>query len=176
MRALPILALMLAAAPAAAAQQLALASVPSRVTDVRTVAVEVATYSEADRLHALGGLGREALAGELRDQLARYGLTITTADRADAIVRNEWVCAGPDAGTIGCSVRLVVRANPAAPTGERQPSHDIWVSPRSVYQRGGWQAMADEATQVVREVTAALGQARGYRDTALSGTRAGATR
>lgn len=176
MRVLPILALTLAAAPAAAAQQLAYASVPSRVTELRTVAVQVATFSEGDRLHALGGLGREVLAGELRDQLARYGFTITTAERADAIVRNEWVCAGPDAGTVGCSVRLVVRANPATATGERVPSYDIWVSPRSVYQRDGWQAMAGQAAQIVREVTSALGEARGYRDTAFAGATAGGTR
>ncbi|MDX2194230.1 MAG: hypothetical protein NW201_12810 [Gemmatimonadales bacterium] len=123
------------------------------IRNVTKVALHVRTLVEGDRLRAVGGFDEGAVIAQLGTELRAKGIELVADAQADARLDVTLVCAGPDAGTVGCSVDGLLFDMVRDAGGRAQPGALSWASARRYHARAGWRAMAADAGKFVGETT-----------------------
>jgi hypothetical protein len=162
-----LVALIVTSSAAAQTVRPAATAVPSRLTTVHAVLPRLRFVSEGNRLGRSGALDSLAARRLLDAEVVKSGMAIGTEANADAQLDAIFVCAGPDAGPVGCSVELHLMSVDRS-GGTIQPGYQIWASERSLFRRAGWAEMAKAVPAMVSEIASELTQASAVSNTRLS--------
>lgn len=143
-------------APAAAQTIVPARTSPTRVATVRSMVPVLHFVSEGDRLFTSGGLDSARVRDIVASEMSKAGVTVADSRTADTALELLFVCAGPDAGQVGCSVELRVFTLGRTPTGELETGVQLWGGSRSLYRAGSWTAIAAQAPQIATDMTGEL--------------------